>query len=130
MPKDEEPDWKDGLYVGPEGKRPKGLKRFVWNGYPAKLGINARHLPANMLPEDQGSLILKRGDTADLTPKLQKLLRIYIRKGNLVEVEPEVEKVEPEELPEPERRSKPDKKPTATERQKDAAEAKAKPSKE
>lgn len=114
--------WENGLLI--DGDRPKSMRRYVWNGYPAKLGIRAAHMPdePGVMPVDdngdeQGVLTLRRGDCVDLRPDMQRRLAMQMRKGLLVEVEDDIVSIPIEELPEPHRRSIPKLKKTATERQ-------------
>lgn len=77
-PKSEDKDgneYEEGLI---KGKKPKGTRRYVWMGHPAKLHIKEITHP------ETGHLKLRKGDLVDLIPRLQRQHAHYIKQGYLV----------------------------------------------
>jgi len=90
-------EYEEGLI---RGVKPKGTRRYVWLGHPAKLHIREITHP------ESGHLKLRRGDQVDLIPRLQRQHANYIKQGYLVPVS-DMKKAGGglDELPRPPRRS-------------------------
>ena len=69
-------------------QRPKGTKRFVWNGFPAKLSM--RHIET-----EDGFVRLTYHERVDMTPAEQERYAPYIEKGLLTEVPQETPRRSP-----------------------------------